>query len=137
MNALRPYAPYLLSLARFVVGLLLLAHGTAKLLGFPASPMAGVPLGSLFGISGVFELIGGALLVVGLLTRPTAFILSGMAAVAYFYVHFPKSFFPMLNGGEAAILFCFSLLYLAAAGGGPWSVDHRFKLSNGEEASGR
>jgi putative oxidoreductase len=137
MNVLRPYSPNFLSLARFVVGLLLLAHGIAKLFGFPPSPMAGVPLASLFGIAGILELIGGALLAVGLLTKPTAFVLSGMAAVAYFYVHFPKSFFPMLNGGEAAILFCFSLLYLAAAGGGPWSVDRWLKLSNGEEAPRR
>jgi putative oxidoreductase len=135
MNVLRPYAPYLLSLARFVVGLLLFAHGIAKLFGFPPSPMAGVPLTSLFGIGGILELIGGALLLVGLWTRPVAFVLSGMAAVAYFYVHFAKGFFPILNGGEAAILFCFLLLYLAAAGGGVWSADRLFGLSGNEAAA--
>jgi len=137
MNVLKPYGSYLLSLLRFVVGLLLFAHGVAKYLAFPPSPMAGVPLASPFGISGILELIGGALLVVGLFTRPTAFVLSGMAAVAYFYVHFPKSFFPILNGGEAAILFCFSLLYLSAAGGGPWSADRWFGRSDPEDAAQR
>jgi len=120
-----------------VVGLLLFAHGLAKVIGFPPSPMAGAPLASLFGIAGVLELIGGALLIAGLWTRPVALVLSGMAAVAYFYVHFTKSFFPILNGGEAAILFSFLLLYLAGAGGGPWSADRWFGTTDQESISER
>src|SRR6266853_4338884 len=133
MKLIRPYTPYLLSLLRLVTGLLLFAHGVAKYFIFPSSPMANVPPASLFGVAGILELIGGALLLIGLLTRPVAFILSGMAAVAYFYAHFPRSVFPILNGGEAAILFCFALLYLAAAGGGPLSVDRMLPLSDPEQ----
>ncbi len=108
----------------FICGLTLLEHGTAKLFKFPVVPMfAKLDLSSMFGIAGFFELIGGALLVVGLFTRSAAFILSGMTAVAYFYAHAPKGFYPMLNGGETVILYCFGLLYIAAAGPGPWSID--------------
>jgi len=118
------WAPRLLSVLRFMTGLLLLEHGTAKLLKFPiVTSMARIDLTSMSGIAGFFELIGGALLVIGLFTRPVAFILSGMTAVAYFYAHFGRNFFPMVNGGELTVLFCFALLYLAAAGGGPWSLD--------------
>ncbi|MBS0517838.1 MAG: DoxX family protein [Proteobacteria bacterium] len=117
-------APRLLSIFRFVCGLTLLEHGTAKLLKFPVVPMfAKLDLSSMFGIAGFFELIGGALLIVGLFTRSAAFVLSGMTAVAYFYTHAPKGFFPILNGGETAILYCFGLLYIFAAGPGPWSID--------------
>ena len=132
MKFIRPYAPYLLSLLRLVTGLLLFAHGVAKYLNFPSSPMANVSPTSLFGVAGILELGGGALLLIGLLTRPVAFVLSGMTAVAYFYAHFPRSVFPILNGGEAAILFCFALLYLAAAGGGPLSVDEILRPSDSE-----
>jgi putative oxidoreductase len=118
------WAPRLLSILRIMAGLLLLQHGTAKLLKFPVVPsMVNVNLSSMSGIAGFFELIGGVLLVIGLFTRPVAFILSGMTAVAYFYAHYPRGFFPVLNGGELAALYCFAFLYLAAAGPGPWSVD--------------
>jgi len=120
---LRPWSAQLLSILRIVTGLLLLEHGTAKYLNFPTGPMNNMSVGSMSGVAGVLELIGGALLLVGLFTRPVAFILSGMTAVAYFYAHFPRGFFPVLNGGELAILFCFTLLYIASAGGGPWSAD--------------
>jgi putative oxidoreductase len=115
--------PHLLSLLRVMTGLLFLQHGTAKILGFPPSDFAGGPLLSMTGISGMFELVGGALIAVGLFTRPVAFILSGMMAVAYFMVHAPQNFYPLLNGGELAVLYCFVFFYLSAAGGGPWSLD--------------
>jgi putative oxidoreductase len=118
------WAPRLLSILRIMAGLLLLQHGTAKLLKFPVvQNMANLNLSSLPGIAGFFELIGGVLLIIGLFTRPVAFILSGMTAVAYFVAHFPRGFFPILNGGELAALYCFAFLYLAAAGPGPWSLD--------------
>ena len=117
-----PWAPRMLSVLRIVSALIFMAHGTQKILGFPASAM-NPPLLSLFGIAGLLELIGGALLVVGLFSRPVAFILSGQMAFAYFIAHAPKSFFPALNGGDAAILFCFVFLYIAFAGPGPWSID--------------
>ncbi len=123
MKILKPYAPILLSVLRFVAGLMLLAHGVAKYLNFPAGPMNNASPMTLPGFAGILELVGGACLVLGLFTRPAAFILSGMAAVAYFMVHYPKSFFPAATGGEAAILFCFVLLYIFAAGGGAWSLD--------------
>jgi putative oxidoreductase len=118
------YQPYLLSLFRFVTGLSLFQYGVAKLFKFPPIPMfAEVTPFSLFGVAGMIELVAGGMLMVGLLTRPVAFILSGEMAFAYFLEHFPKSFFPLLNGGTLAIMLCFSCLYLAAAGGGPLSVD--------------
>lgn len=118
------WAPRLLSILRIMSGLLLLQHGTAKLLKFPTVPsMANVSLTSLPGIAGVLELVGGILLIIGLFTRPTAFILSGMTAAAYFIAHAPRGFYPILNAGELAVLYCFAFLYLAAAGPGPWSVD--------------
>lgn len=117
------WAPRFLSLLRLMTGLLFLQHGTAKILAFPPSEMAGRVSFTLGGLSGVFELIGGALIVVGLFTRPVAFILSGMMAVAYFMVHAPQNFYPLLNGGELAVLYCFAFLYLSAAGGGAWSLD--------------
>jgi|SRR5579872_2732807 len=137
MTLLRNYTPQIISLTRFVIGLLLFAHGLAKCVGFPSTPMANVSFSTPFGIAGILELVGGFLLIVGLFTRPTAFVLSGMAAVAYFYVHLPKSFMPILNGGEAAVLFCFSLLYLSAVGGGAWSADRWFNLSNDQDMSPR
>ena len=118
------WAPRLLSILRIMAGLLLLQHGTAKLLKFPVvQNMANLDLSSMPGIAGFLELIGGALLVIGLFTRPVAFILAGMTAVAYFLAHAPRGFFPILNGGELAALYCFAFLYLAAAGPGPWSLD--------------
>jgi putative oxidoreductase len=122
------WAPRLLSILRFMAGLMLLEHGTAKIVKFPiVQTVANLDLSSMPGIAGFFELIGGALLLVGLFTRPVAFILSGMTAVAYFYAHAPRGPFPILNGGELAALYCFALLYIAAAGPGPWSVDAALK----------
>jgi putative oxidoreductase len=115
------WAPRLLSLLRIVAALLFLEHGTQKLLGFPPPP---TPMqGAMIVAAGLLELFGGLMLVVGLFTRPVAFILAGEMAVAYWTVHAPRSFYPALNMGDAAILFCFIFLYFAAAGGGPWSVD--------------
>jgi putative oxidoreductase len=117
------WSPRLLSVLRIIVGFLYLTHGMQKLLGYPAPfPMAVKPF-SLIGLAGGLELFGGALILLGLFTRPVAFILSGEMAVAYFMVHAPKAFWPLLNGGEAAVLYCFVFLYFAAAGGGPWSID--------------
>ena len=118
------WAPRLLSILRIVVALIFMEHGTQKLLGFPISERAAPELLSLSGIAGILELVGGALLVLGLFTRPVAFILSGEMAVAYWLAHAPQSFFPVNNGGDAAILYCFVFLYLFAAGGGPWSLDN-------------
>jgi len=103
--------------------LLFIEHGTQKLLGFPVNERGIAPLFSLYGLAGVLESVGGLLLLFGLFTRPVAFVLSGMMAVAYFMAHAPQSFFPALNGGDAAILFCFVFLYLFVAGPGAWSVD--------------
>lgn len=116
-------APHVLSLLRIAAALLLLQHGTTKVLGFPVTQMSGISLTSLPGIAGIIELVGGALLLIGLFSRPVAFILSGMTAVAYFLVHAPQSFFPILNGGELAALYSFVFFYLTFAGPGPWSVD--------------
>jgi len=118
------WAPRVLSILRIMAGLMLLAHGTAKILKFPVVPnFANLDLSSLPGIAGFLELIGGALLVIGLFTRPVAFILSCMTSVAYFYAHAPRGLYPGLNGGELAALYCFVFLYIAAAGPGPWSID--------------
>jgi len=130
MTLFKPFAPQLLSLLRIMSGLLVLQHGTTKYLNFPAGPMNNATPMTMSGAAGVIELIGGALLVVGLFTRPVAFILSGMTAVAYFYVHAPRGFFPILNAGELAALYCFVFLYLAAAGAGPLSLD---RLWTGKE----
>ena len=117
------WQPRLLGLLRIVTALLLLQHGTAKLFGFPHVAMFdNVKLLSLLGIAGVLELAGGILLLLGIFTRPVAVILSGEMAFAYFLVHAQKSFFPILNQGELAVLYCFVLLYLAVAGGGAWSL---------------
>jgi putative oxidoreductase len=121
---LSKWQPLALSLFRFITGLLLFQFGVAKILKFPPdSPFAKVELMSLYGAAGSIELILGGLLLIGLFTRPVAFILSGEMAFAYFIGHFPKNFFPVINGGTAAILFCFACLYLVTAGGGPISVD--------------
>jgi putative oxidoreductase len=122
-DRLEPWTPKALSILRIVTGLLFLEHGTQKLLGFPPSEHAFPPLFSLMGIQGILELVGGFLILIGLFTRPVAFILAGDMAVAYFMAHAPKGFFPTLNGGQLAILFCFVFLYLVFAGGGKWSVD--------------
>src|SRR4051812_45605118 len=113
----------MLSVLRIAAALIFFEHGTQKILGFPPSPGAGPSLLSLGGISGLLELIGGGLMLVGLFTRPVAFVLSGEMAVAYFLSHAPRGFFPVLNGGDAAILYCFVFLYFVFAGPGPWSID--------------
>lgn len=113
-----------LAALRIVAGLLFLAHGTVKLFGFPEGAQPGqVELLTLFGVGAVLELVGGALITLGLFTRPTAFVLSGEMAVAYFMFHAPSSFYPAVNGGDAAILFSFIFLYLFVAGPGAWSLD--------------
>jgi len=120
------WAPYLLSVLRIVLALLFIAHGLVKLFGFPAGAAPGqVPIVGIYGLAALLEMIGGAALLLGLFTRPVAFVLSGEMAVAYFMAHAPQGFFPALNGGELAILYCFAFLYLAAAGAGPWSLDAR------------
>jgi putative oxidoreductase len=117
------WAPRVLSILRIMTALLFLEHGTQKLLGFPPSPNPGPALFSLLGIQGIIEVVGGVLLALGLFTRPVAFILSGDMAVAYWMAHAPQNFFPVLNRGDAAILYCFVFLYLVFAGPGPWSLD--------------
>ncbi len=118
------WTPYLQSVLRIVTGLLFLEHGTGKLLGFPANlPFIDQMPHGLLLFTGVMELVGGALIVVGFLTRPVAFVLSGFMAAAYFMAHFPKSVFPAINFGEPAVMFCFVFLYLAVAGAGPWAID--------------
>ena len=127
-ETLAAYTPRALSVLRIVAGLLIIQHGMGKLLGFPAYPAyANVQLMSLSGAAGVIELIGGALLILGLWTQPVAFILSGEMAFAYFIGHFPKGFHPLINGGTLAALYCFACLYLSTAGAGPWSVDASMK----------
>ncbi len=117
----------LLSLLRIVTGALFMQHGVQKLFGMllsPDQPWSGAPPAfSMFWFAGVLEVFGGALIVLGLFTRPVAFLLAGEMAVAYFMAHFPQSFWPARNGGEPAILFCFIFLFLFAAGAGPWSLD--------------
>jgi putative oxidoreductase len=118
------WAPRLLSVLRIVTGFLYAAHGSQKLFGFPpAQPPGAPPLLSLVGVAGLLEFFGGLLILLGLFTRPVAFILSGQMAVAYFMAHAPRGFWPVLNGGELAVFYCFVFLYLAATGGGPWSLD--------------
>jgi putative oxidoreductase len=120
--------PAALSLFRFITGLLLFQYGVAKLFKFPAGTMfEKVELFSLIGAAGTLELVLGGLLMIGLFSRIVAFILSGEMAFAYFIGHFPKGFFPLFNNGTAAILFCFACLYLATAGGGPYSIDEMRK----------
>lgn len=110
---------------RVVSGILLIQHGLQKIVGFPAPKTAAVDLNTLIGWSGPIELIGGALLILGLFTRPVAFILSGFMAAAYFIAHAPKGLFPLLNGGELAALYCFVFLFLSVAGAGSFALDNR------------
>jgi putative oxidoreductase len=128
METLTAWAPRALSVLRIVTGLMIIQHGMAKLLGFPVvANFANLSPFSLIGAAGFIELIGGALLIIGLFTQPAAFIVSGEMAFAYFIAHAPKSFFPLVNGGTLAIAFCFTCLYLSTAGAGPWSVDAAMK----------
>jgi putative oxidoreductase len=114
------WSPRMLSVLRMMTGLLFIEHGTQKFFGFPGP---GPALSPLVFVQGVLELGGGFLLLIGLFTRPVAFILAGDMAVAYFIAHAPRGFFPTLNGGQLAILFCFVFFYLFVAGGGVWSID--------------
>lgn len=124
MNALSRFQPVLLSVLRIVTSYLFLLHGTTKLLGLPhIAKYDHLQILSLSGIAGVFELICGTLLLLGLFTRPLAFLMSGMMAIAYFVAHSDPFLLPILNGGELAALYCFVFLYLSAAGAGPWSLD--------------
>ena len=122
LDRISKYAPEMLSIARVVIGLLFLEHGTSKLLNFPHGPVQPA-MGSLIWFQGIIEVVGGVLFAIGFLTRPVAFILAGDMAVAYFMVHAKKSFFPMLNGGDAAILYCFVFLIYFVAGPGRWAAD--------------
>jgi putative oxidoreductase len=125
-TARSPWTARLLSVLRIVVGLMFMLHGTQKMFGFPPNPqMQGMSfnLMSQIGLAGILETFGGALIVLGLLTRPVAFLLAGEMAVAYFQAHFPRGFYPVVNGGEPAVLYCFIFLYFMMAGAGPWSVD--------------
>src|SRR5882672_7311464 len=123
-KTLAGFEPTVLSIFRIMVGLLLFQFGAAKLLKIPVvAPFDKVEAFSLFGVAGMFELVLGGLLILGLFTRPVAFVLCGEMAFAYFIGHFPRGFIPLLNGGNAAILFCFACLYLTCAGGGAWSLD--------------
>lgn len=121
---LAAWSPSMLSLFRVMTALLFLEHGTAKIFGFPHVAMFdGLSLVSLLGLAGAIEIAGSALLLVGLFTRPVAFLLSGEMAVAYFMDHAPSSFYPLLNDGEPAVFYCFAFLYLSVAGGGALSLD--------------
>ncbi len=118
------WTPRILGVMRIVMGFLFLQHGTAKLFGFPHIAMFdGLQLVSLMGLAGILELVGGTLILIGLFTRPAAFILSGEMAVAYFMAHAPGGLLPILNHGELAVVYCFVFLYLSVAGGGAYSLD--------------
>lgn len=124
VSRLQPWSPQVLSLLRISAALLFMQHGTAKLLDVPPTGRYDdLELLSLIGLAGLLELFGGALLVLGLFTRPVAFILSGQMAVAYFMAHAPRDFFPIANGGELAALYCFVFFYFVFAGGGAWGLD--------------
>lgn len=123
-SAFSRYAPHLLGIARIVAGLLFLFHGLVKVLGFPPGAQPGQQeLVTLFGIGGLIELVAGTLIMLGLFTRPAAIIASGEMAVAYWMFHAPSGLYPVMNGGDAAILYCFFFLYLVAAGPGAFSID--------------
>lgn len=127
-----PWRERLLSILRIVSAFVFMTHGTQKLFVWPASePGQAVELASLMGLAGILETVGGLLLLIGLFTRPVALILAGEMAVAYFMAHYPNSFWPVLNRGEPAVLYCFIFLYLAVAGGGAWSVDAALRRRRG------
>jgi putative oxidoreductase len=121
VQAATRYAPYILSILRIVAALIFIEHGTGKMFGWPSGNP--VPTMSLYWYAACIEIVGGILLLIGLFSRPAAFIMSGEMAFAYFMSHSPKALYPLINGGDAAILFCFVFLYIAFAGPGPLSVD--------------
>jgi putative oxidoreductase len=132
------WTPRLLSVLRIVTAFLFMMHGSAKILHVPHEPQYDdIALLSLIGIGGLLELVGGFLVLIGLFTRPVAFILSGEMAVAYFMFHAPSAFLPLLNRGDGAVLYCFLFLYLAFAGPGPWSVDAMLRMRRGVINPGR
>ena len=127
------WSPYLFSILRIVAALLFFEHGTQKLFGYPpGQPFTGFPNFSLLGIAGMLEVVGGLLVLVGLFTRPVAFILAGEMAVGYFRAHFPRSFFPINNFGEITVMLCFYFLFLSSAGAGVWSLDYLLKQKRGK-----
>jgi putative oxidoreductase len=127
INRLSQWAPIVLSVLRIVAALIFLEHGTQKLFGFPDGERAFVDAFTLSWWAGLIDVIRGSVLALGLFTRPAAFIAAGEMAVAYWYAHAPHNFFPVNNGGDAAILYCFVFLYLVFAGPGPWSLDARLR----------
>ena len=135
-----PWTGRMLSILRIVTAAVFMTAGTMKVFGFPASPIPDsppIPLWSQIGIGGMMEVVGGLLIVLGLFTRPTAFILAGEMAVAYFQFHAPQAFWPTQNMGVPAVMYCFFFLYLVFAGAGPWSLDAVIARSRGETAAPR
>jgi putative oxidoreductase len=131
VQRLERYTPYALAALRIVAALVFMEHGTQKLFGFPAPPGGGLPeVGSLFWIGAWGELVGGALLLLGLFTRPAAFVIAGEMAAAYWVFHAPASFYPVLNGGDAAVLFTFIFLLFVFTGPGAWSLDSMLKTGS-------
>jgi putative oxidoreductase len=129
MSFLKPWEPHLRSLARIMIGFTFSLHGWQKWFGaFGGLGGSTPPLGSMLGIAGVIETIGGALIIAGLLTRPVAFLLAGEMAIGYFRTHAPRGLWPLTNGGELAVFYCFFFLWLSSAGPGPWSLDRAFGL---------
>ncbi len=132
------YTPYALAVLRIVTSLIFMEHGTQKLFGFPAPPQSGLPATlSLLWIGAVIELVGGLLMLIGLFTRPVAFVLAGEMAVAYWLFHAPRSVYPVLNGGDAAILYCFVFLLFVFTGPGAWSTDAARVKGRRRQAWGR
>lgn len=132
-SRLLPWSPQVLSVLRIAAALLFMQHGTVKLFGFPAAGPENLQLLSLIGLAAILELFGGALLLIGLFTRPVAFLLSGQMAVAYFMAHAPRDFFPINNGGELAALYCFVFFYFVFAGPGLWSLDAMWRRQSDRE----
>lgn len=124
-DRLSAYRPQVLAVLRIMTALLLIEHGTQKFFNFPPAEQPFGDLMNLIGVAGVLEIVGGILILVGFMTRPTAFVLCGFTAVAYFMAHAPQSFFPINNRGDAAVLFCFIFLYLTVAGPGAFALDNR------------
>lgn len=120
----------ILSIVRIITAFMFMQHGGQKMFGFPKDQTAEYVFFSLKGVAGALEIFAGALILIGLFTRPAAFICSGLMAFAYFLVHAPRNFWPLNNGGELAIMFCFVFLYLVTSGGGAWSVDNLLKKRN-------
>ena len=124
MNSLtEKYSGQALSLLRIVTALLFLEHGTSKILSYPLTQMSGPAMWSIYWVAGIVEIIGSVLLLLGLFTRPVALLLAGEMAIGYFMIHAPQSIYPVVNHGDAAVLFCFVFLLFAATGPGPWSLE--------------